>query len=176
MALSFNHVILFHSCNLSITVRAAIKFTSERRISISEWNKLDPEIRLAPSVAVFKTKLPSQIRPPPKSIFGIHGPIGLSYHSQIRVGLSKLDFHKFKHNFRDTINPMCPTNDGIEDTEQFFCFALHLLLNDEIFSLEFRNYYDPVLKSIVYRESLFCNFYCMVIKISLMTLTKLYSN
>ena len=37
----------------------------------------------------------------------------------MRVGLSKLNFHKFKHNFRDTINPMCPTNDGIEDTEHF---------------------------------------------------------
>ena len=86
---------------------------------ISEWNKLDPEIRLAPSVAVFKTKLLSRIRPPPKSVFGIHDPIGLSYLSQIRVGLSKLNFHKFKHNFRDTINPMCPTNDGIEDTEHF---------------------------------------------------------
>ena len=35
------------------------------------------------------------------------------------VGLNKLNFHKFKHNFRDTINPLCPTNDGIEDTEHF---------------------------------------------------------
>ena len=35
------------------------------------------------------------------------------------VGLSKLNFHKFKHNFRDTINPMCPTNDGVEDTGHF---------------------------------------------------------
>jgi hypothetical protein len=86
---------------------------------ISEWNKLDPEIRLAPSVAVFKTKLLSIIRPPAKSVFGIHDPIGLSYLSQIRVGLSKLNIHKFKHNFRDTVNPMCPTNDGIEDTEHF---------------------------------------------------------
>ena len=55
----------------------------------------------------------------PKSVFGIHDPLGLSYLSQIRVGLSKLNFHKFKHNFSDTINPMCPTNDGIEDTEHF---------------------------------------------------------
>ena len=38
---------------------------------------------------------------------------------QLRVGLSKLNFHKFKHNFRDTINPMCQTSDGIEDTEHF---------------------------------------------------------
>ena len=102
---------------------------------ISEWNKLDPEIRLAPSVAVFKTKVLSRIRPSAKSVFGIHDPIGLSYLLQIRVGLSKLNclsyllqlrvglsklnFHKFKHNFRDTVNPMCPTNDGIEDTEHF---------------------------------------------------------
>ena len=38
---------------------------------ISEWNKLDPEIRLAPSIAIFKTKLLSKIRPPCK--------IGLRY-------------------------------------------------------------------------------------------------
>ena len=86
---------------------------------ICEWNKLGPEIRLAPSVAVFKAKLLSIIRPPTKSVFGIYDPIGLSYLSQIRVGLSKLNFHKFKHNFRDTVNPMCPTNDGTEDTEHF---------------------------------------------------------
>ena len=86
---------------------------------IQEWNTLNPEIRLAPSVAVFKKKLLSIIRPPAKSVFGIHDPLGLSYLSQLRVGLSKLNFHKFKHNFKDTLNPLCPTNDGIEDTEHF---------------------------------------------------------
>ena len=86
---------------------------------LHEWNKLDPEIRHAPSVAVFKRKLLSIIRPPAKSVFGIHDPVGLTYLTQIRVGLSKLKFHKFSHNFRDAIDPMCPTNDGIEDTEHF---------------------------------------------------------
>ena len=86
---------------------------------ISEWNRLDPEIRLTPSVGVFKTKLLSKICPSAKSVFGIHDPIGLSYLLQIRVGLSKLNIHKFKHNFRDTVNPMCPTNEGNEDTEHF---------------------------------------------------------
>ena len=52
-------------------------------------------------------------------MFGIYDPKGLSYLTQLRVGLSKLNFHKFKHNFRDTINPMCPTSDGIEDTKHF---------------------------------------------------------
>ena len=86
---------------------------------LSEWNKLDPEVRTAPSVAVFKSKLLSKIRSPAKSVFGIHDPKGLSYITQLRVGLSALNFHKFKHNFRDTINPMCPTTDGVEDTEHF---------------------------------------------------------
>ena len=85
---------------------------------LSEWNGLDPGIRLAPSVGVFKKKLVSIIRPPVKSIFGIHDPTGLSYLTLLRVGLSKLNFHKFKYNFRDTLNLMCPTNDGIKDTEQ----------------------------------------------------------
>ena len=37
----------------------------------------------------------------------------------MRVSLIKLNFNKFKHNFKDTIYPMCPKNDGIEDTEHF---------------------------------------------------------
>ena len=64
-------------------------------------------------------KLLCKVRPLPKSVFRLHDPTGLAYLTQLRVGLSKLNFHKFKHNFRDTINPMCPTNDGIEDTEHF---------------------------------------------------------
>ena len=86
---------------------------------LSEWNELDPEVRLAPSVTVFKKKLLSIIRPPARSIFGIHDSTGLSYLTQLRVGLSKFNFHTFRHDFRDTINPMCPANDGIEDTDHF---------------------------------------------------------
>ena len=84
-----------------------------------EWNKLEPELRLALSIPVFKKKLLATIRPTPKPVFGIHDPIGLSYLTQLRVGFSKLNFHKFKHNGRDTINPMCPTSDDIEDTVHF---------------------------------------------------------
>ena len=48
----------------------------DRKISIhlnphylSEWNKLDPEIRLALSIAAFKTKMLSKIRPLPNLSF-----------------------------------------------------------------------------------------------------------
>ena len=80
---------------------------------LSEWNKLEPELRLAPSIAVLRKTLVNNPPPPPaKSIYGIHDPKGLSHLTQLRVCLSKLNFHKFKHNFRDTINPICSTNDA----------------------------------------------------------------
>ena len=74
---------------------------------------------LLPSRFLPFSKSAGIIRPLPKSIFGVHDPKGLSYLTQLRVGLCKMNFHKFRHNFRDTINPMCISNDGIEDTEHF---------------------------------------------------------
>ena len=59
------------------------------------------------------------IKPSAKPLYGIHNPKGVAYLTQLRLGLSKLNFHKFKHNFKDTINPLCPVNDGVEDTEHF---------------------------------------------------------
>ena len=86
---------------------------------LSEWEKLDPEICESCSVNVFKKQLLGLIRPPSKSVYGIHDPKLLSVLTQLSVGLSKLNYHKFKHNFRDTFNPLCLINDGIEDTEHF---------------------------------------------------------
>ena len=44
---------------------------------------------------------------------------GLSILTQLHVGLSKLNFHKLKHILSNTLNPLCPINDGIEDMEYF---------------------------------------------------------
>ena len=92
---------------------------------LSEWNKLDPEIRLSSSVSSFKNKLLSLIRPPAKPVFSVHDPKGLAILTQLRVGLSALNLHKFRHNFKDTIHSMCLINDGIEDTEHFL-LSCHL--------------------------------------------------
>ena len=51
-------------------------------------------------------------------MFGIYDPKDCPTQLiKLSVGLRKLNFLKFMHNFRDTINPMCPRSDGIEDTE-----------------------------------------------------------
>ena len=86
---------------------------------LMEWNKLDHPLMASPTLASFKAKLLVLIRPTAKSVYGIHDPVGLSYLTQIRVSLSKLNFHKFKHNFRDALDAMCPSNDGVENEEHF---------------------------------------------------------
>ena len=73
----------------------------------------------SPSVSIVKKKLFLHIRPSANSVYGIHNPKGFAYLTLLRLGLSKLNFHKFKHNFKDTVDPMCSINDGIEDTEHF---------------------------------------------------------
>ena len=89
---------------------------------LAEWNELDHEILRSSSVAIFKKRLISKLHPV-KSTFGIHNSIGLSDLTQLRVGLSKLCFHKFKNNFGDSINPMCPSNYGIGTTEHFLLLS-----------------------------------------------------
>ena len=87
---------------------------------LMERNKLDHSIKASPTIASFKAKLLVLIRPTAKSVYGIYEPVGLSYRTQLRVNLSKLNLHKFQHNFRDAIDAMCPSNDGVESVEHFF--------------------------------------------------------
>ena len=83
---------------------------------LKEWNS---QIRELPTVSSFKNRFSSLIRPIQKPVYGIYDPKGVAILTQLRVGLSKLIFHNFYHNFRDTVDPMCPINDGTEDTEHF---------------------------------------------------------
>ena len=86
---------------------------------------------------MFKEKLLSIIRPPPKLIYRIHDPKGLSILTQLRVGLSKLNFHKFVHNVRETLNPLCAINDSVDDTEHYFllCHAYDVFRHDLLSSV-----------------------------------------
>ena len=43
----------------------------------------------------------------------------LRFLTQLRVGLSVLREHKFRHSFCDTSDPMCLLNDGVENTEHY---------------------------------------------------------
>ena len=62
---------------------------------------------------VFKKQLLGFIRPTSKLVYTIHDLKRLSIITQLRVGLSKLNFHK------STNSNLCLINDGIEDKEHF---------------------------------------------------------
>ena len=66
-----------------------------------------------------KNQLSALIRPTQQSIYGLHDPNCIAILRQLKCGLSKFNSHKINDNFLDTVNPMCPLNGGIEDTEHF---------------------------------------------------------
>ena len=88
--------------------------------TITEWNKLDCYIRNADAFKVFKKCLLSFIRPMTDSIYNIHNPLGVKHLTRRRIGFSHLKEHKVKHDFQDSIDPMCSCSSGIEKTIHFF--------------------------------------------------------
>ena len=60
------------------------------------------------------------IRPSPSSIFYIYNPYGVKLLTRLRLGLSRLIEHKFKHGFNETINPICICGGDIKSINHFF--------------------------------------------------------
>ena len=87
---------------------------------VIEWNKLDPSLRRCDSYNVFKSNILKFIRPSSNSFFDCHNPIGIKYITRIRLGLSHLREHKFKHSFQDTLNPICNCGNDVESAIHFF--------------------------------------------------------
>ena len=86
---------------------------------IKSWNDIPHEFQRSESLSIFKKSIFNLIRPNPKSIFGIHNPLGLRHLFQLRVGLSPLKCHKNSHNFIDTPNDWCDCYCAPESTYHF---------------------------------------------------------
>ena len=69
---------------------------------------------------MFKKSLLNFIRTIPNSVFGVDDIYGIKLLTRLRVGLSHLREHKFRHNFQDAINPLCSCSLEIELTSHFF--------------------------------------------------------
>ena len=78
------------------------------------------EIRNSESYSIFKKSLLKFIRTIPNSVFSVADIYGIKLLTRLRVGLSHLREHKFRHNFQDTINPLCSCSLEIESTSHFF--------------------------------------------------------
>ena len=67
--------------------------------AILEWNKLDPSLQNSVSYNVFKNSILKFIRPSLNKIFQCHNPKGIKLVTRLRLGVSHLREHKFKHSF-----------------------------------------------------------------------------
>ena len=106
--------------------------------TVIEWNKSDTNIKNSESLALFKKRVLAFIRPCLNITFHYHNPKGLKLITMLRLGLSHLRFHKFKHSVQDTLNPIC--NCGTVET------TVHYLLYCPNFSNERLMFFEVLMR------------------------------
>ena len=82
--------------------------------TVIEWNKLDLNICNSGSLTSFKSNVLKFIPFSKNSIFLCNNPKGIRVLIRLRLGSSQLRDHIFKHNFQDTVNPICNCGEDIE--------------------------------------------------------------
>ena len=85
-----------------------------------EWNKLIREVKNSENIKIFKKRIFEFTRPSPNSIFDIYNPYGIRLLTRLRLALSHLSKHKFKHSFNDTRNHICICGGDTESINHFF--------------------------------------------------------
>ena len=71
------------------------------------WNQSNDDIKKIESIKKFNKTLIKIIRTQENSVFGVSHIHGIKLLTRLRLDFSHLNEHKFRHNFNDTINPMC---------------------------------------------------------------------
>ena len=69
--------------------------------TISEWNKLDLDVRNVETYLLFQKKLLEFVRSIESSIYSIYDPVGVKLPHRLRLGFSHLRENKFRNNFSD---------------------------------------------------------------------------
>ena len=87
--------------------------------AITSWNNIIKNVHETLPFNILKDHTLSLIRPTPKSIFGVHDPLGFRYLFQLRVNLSPLRSRKSHHNLLDTHSDICHCNQGIDNVSHF---------------------------------------------------------
>ena len=113
--------------------------------AITELNKFKLNIRNSANLNIFKKKPLNFIRPCANSIFNIHNPLRIKLLTRLRLGLSHLHEHKFRHYFQDTLNPLCECSKDIESTMHFFLHCTNFLIPRQTLFQKIRNIDDSIL-------------------------------
>ena len=101
--------------------------------TLNDWFTLDLNTRNSESILIFKSKLMSFIRPVQTNIYNIFDPKDLTFLTRLRLGLSHLNEHKFRHNFQDCLNPLCFCSLEIEDASHCLLHCHHISNHRVIF-------------------------------------------
>ena len=96
--------------------------------TIIEWNKLNHNIRNSSSFNIFRKSILKFIRASANSLFNCHNPKGIKFITELRLGLSHLREHKFKHSFQNSLNPFCSCGLDIESTAHFLLHCLKYII------------------------------------------------
>ena len=87
--------------------------------TIKEWNNLDSQIRKSKGISIFKSSILKFIRPKPNNFYYCHNPKGIKLLTRLRLDLSHLCEHKFKHSFQNCLNPLCLCGNEIETSTHY---------------------------------------------------------
>jgi len=105
---------------------------------ISQWNVLGGNIRDLPSIKTFKKAIYEFLRPKQSHVFDVPDIQGVIFLNRLRVGFSHLNEHKFRHGFRDTLDPFCGCRtNSVENTQ-------HFLLHCSIYSHARQSLFDKL--------------------------------
>ena len=83
-----------------------------------EWNLLDSDIRCSKSIAEFKRRLLSKIRPIENCVYNIYDIEGIRILTKLRLQFSALNEHRFRHRF-NAPSPLCNCGTANEDNKHF---------------------------------------------------------
>ena len=87
---------------------------------IYEWNKFDHDIHSSASYNLSHNTLLQFIRSVQRKTFNINDSVGDKLLTGLRLGFSHHREHKFRHGFRDILNPLCPCSIETETTAHYF--------------------------------------------------------
>ena len=84
-----------------------------------EWNNPDHDLRNTESYTLFRSSILKFIRPSPNNFYDCQNIMGVKLVTRLRLALSHLREHKFKHSFQDTLNPLCNCRMDVESSTHF---------------------------------------------------------
>ena len=103
--------------------------------TMPEWSKLDPGIRNSKSLSIFRKNISHFIWPASNSVYNCRHPNGVKFIKWLWLGLNHLRGHEFKHNFQNSIDPLCNRGQGmVLNTQLIFFSTVSCFLMKEAFS------------------------------------------